>query len=145
MDRPPLPASARTPHPSRLDPKRPDYRLILSSHEKALADRDMAVKLDPADSAAYVARGGSYHQLGKHDQGLADRSRAIELDPKNATAWLARANAYFLMGRWQDATADLKETLRLNPDVTDLFAFDYDDIEILGYDPHPAIKAPVAV
>ena len=36
-------------------------------------------------------------------------------------------------------------TLRLNPAVTDLFAFRYEDIEILGYDPHPAIKAPVAV
>ena len=35
--------------------------------------------------------------------------------------------------------------LRLNPDVDDLFAFRFDDIEILDYDPHPAIKAPVAV
>ena len=36
-------------------------------------------------------------------------------------------------------------TLRLNPQVTDLLAFGYEDIEILGYDPAPAIKAPVAV
>jgi thymidylate synthase len=36
-------------------------------------------------------------------------------------------------------------TLRLNPEITDLFAFSYEDIQIEGYDPHPAIKAPVAI
>ena len=36
-------------------------------------------------------------------------------------------------------------TLRLNPEVIDLFAFRYDDIALEGYDPAPAIKAPVAV
>lgn len=36
-------------------------------------------------------------------------------------------------------------TLKLNPQVNDLFAFTYEDISLEGYDPHPAIKAPVAV
>ncbi|MFG1418533.1 thymidylate synthase [Xanthobacter sp. V0B-10] len=35
--------------------------------------------------------------------------------------------------------------LELNPQVHDLFAFRYEDVGITGYDPHPAIKAPVAV
>jgi thymidylate synthase len=33
----------------------------------------------------------------------------------------------------------------INPDVTNLFDFKYDDFSLVGYDPHPAIKAPVAV
>lgn len=36
-------------------------------------------------------------------------------------------------------------TMRINPEVTDLFAFRYEDFELLHYDPYPAIKAPVAV
>ena len=35
--------------------------------------------------------------------------------------------------------------MRLNPAVTDLFAFTYEDFTLTGYDPHPAIAAPVAV
>jgi len=35
--------------------------------------------------------------------------------------------------------------LKLNPAVTDIFAFQYEDIEIVNYDPHPSIKAPIAV
>jgi thymidylate synthase len=35
--------------------------------------------------------------------------------------------------------------MHLNPEVTDLFAFSYEDFRLEGYDPHPAIKAPVAV
>ena len=35
--------------------------------------------------------------------------------------------------------------LKLNPEITDIFDFKFEDIEIVGYESHPAIKAPVAV
>lgn len=33
----------------------------------------------------------------------------------------------------------------INPDVKDIFSFQYSDFELINYDPHPGIKAPVAV
>ncbi|MDA1208857.1 MAG: thymidylate synthase [bacterium] len=36
-------------------------------------------------------------------------------------------------------------TLKLNPEVKDLFSFTYGDIAVENYDPHPSIKAPIAV
>jgi thymidylate synthase len=35
--------------------------------------------------------------------------------------------------------------LRINPDVSDLFAFRFEDFVLEGYEPHPHIPAPVAV
>ncbi|MBO6893508.1 MAG: thymidylate synthase [Roseibium sp.] len=35
--------------------------------------------------------------------------------------------------------------MKINPDVTDLFSFRYEDFELVGYDPHPHIAAPIAV
>ena len=36
-------------------------------------------------------------------------------------------------------------TLKLNPDIKSVFDFTYEDIELIGYSPHPHISAPVAV
>jgi len=35
--------------------------------------------------------------------------------------------------------------LKLNPDIKDVFDFTYDDFEIVDYDPHPKIKAPITL
>ena len=35
--------------------------------------------------------------------------------------------------------------MKINPDVKDLFAFQYEDFQLEGYDPWPHIKADVSV
>jgi thymidylate synthase len=36
-------------------------------------------------------------------------------------------------------------TMKINPNVKDIFDFTIDDFELINYDPHPHIKAAVAV
>jgi thymidylate synthase len=60
-------------------------------------------------------------------------------------------DAHLYLNHVEQATLQLSRApkplprLHLNPAVGSIFAFRYDDIELSGYDPHPAIKAPIAV
>jgi thymidylate synthase len=36
-------------------------------------------------------------------------------------------------------------TMKINPAVQDIFGFKFEDFELINYQSHPAIKAPVAV
>ena len=55
-------------------------------------------------------------------------------------------NNHFEQARTQLArTPRPLPTMQLNPDVKSIFEFRYEDFQLLNYDPHPAIKAPVAV
>jgi len=35
--------------------------------------------------------------------------------------------------------------MKLNPAVNNIHNFTFEDFELVGYDPHPSIKAPIAV
>ncbi|MEY1662882.1 thymidylate synthase [Isoalcanivorax beigongshangi] len=60
-------------------------------------------------------------------------------------------DAHLYSNHFEQADLQLSRTpgplpqLRLNPDVTDLFAFRFEDIELLDYAPAAHIKAPVAI
>lgn len=76
-------------------------------------------------------------------------AQVVDLEPGEFIHTLGDAHLY--MNHLEQAREQLTReprplpTLRLNPDVRELDRFRYEDIEVLGYEPHPHIKAPVAV
>jgi thymidylate synthase len=64
---------------------------------------------------------------------------------------LTLGDAHLYLNHLDQAREQLRRTprafprLRLNPQVRDLFAFRYEDFVLEGYEPHAAIKAPIAV
>jgi thymidylate synthase len=70
---------------------------------------------------------------------------------KPAEFVLTLGDAHLYLNHLEQAREQLTRTprpfprMKLNPAVTDLFAFRYEDFTLEGYEPHPAIKAPIAV
>ena len=84
--------------------------------DRALADYNEAIRLDPKYALAYFSRGSFYGNiLGDKDRALADYNEAIRLDPKYAPAYNNRGNNYSGRGDNGRALADLDEAIRLDP------------------------------
>ena len=86
--------------------------------DKALADFDEAVKLDPKSALTHVDRGAIYQAKGDLDRAIADYDEAIEIDPNYANAFLSRANAYRDKHDLERTKQDLEAALRLDPQLT---------------------------
>jgi len=89
---------------------------------KALADSDMAIKLNPKYADAYILRAGVRLASGDRDKAIEDLTAVLDFDPQNpvahanlASAYNARALASFSAGKPDKMIADLSEAIRLDP------------------------------
>jgi thymidylate synthase len=76
-------------------------------------------------------------------------ARVTDLKPGEFVHTLGDAHLY--LNHVEQARVQLSRrprqlpSIELNPAVRDLFAFRYEDVVLKGYEPHPHIKAEVAV
>ena len=71
----------------------------MQRYDKALADLNRAIELDPADALDIASRGETYRLMGRYEEALADLNRAIELNPGYASAIASRGETYRPMKR----------------------------------------------
>ena len=87
------------------------------SRQRALEDYNAALKLDPANSHTYAARGHVYLSLDVFEFGLTDFEKALSLNAKEGMALLGRALLRDAKGDPVAALADLKAIVALPSDT----------------------------
>jgi len=84
-------------------------------HQRAIAEFDRAIELDPDQVEAYASRGFAHIQLGQFERGIADYDQAIELAPDNPTLYNDRGFAYSEVGDYERAILDYDRAIELDP------------------------------
>lgn len=92
--------------------------------DKATADYNQAIKLNPKYSLAYNNRGRVRQKRDDLAGAMADFNQAIKLNPKNAMAYRDRGNAKRKKGDLDGAIADYDRAIKLGAQPFDIEAAD---------------------
>jgi tetratricopeptide (TPR) repeat protein len=97
------------------------HEALKTDPEKAIADYDVALELNPTCAEAFYWRGGAYYKLGRPARALADCRRTIDLDPHHFSAY--RMMDYLLASeqKWDEIIAYWNRYLVLVPDQADAY------------------------
>jgi lipoprotein NlpI len=83
--------------------------------DRAIADYNEAIRLDPEYVTAYRNRARTWNLKGDADNSIADFNQAIKLNPKDAEAFFGRGRTFLGSGALPKALADLNQASELNP------------------------------
>lgn len=94
------------------------YRMK-KDYDRAFADYDKAIELDPNYALAYHQRGFTHAGKSEHDRAIADFDKALQLRPDFIGTFEQRANSYSAKGDYDRAIADYDTALAREPGASD--------------------------
>ena len=86
-----------------------------ASYDRAIADYDKAIEIDPKYAQAYNNRGYAYEAKGEHDRAIADYDKAIEIDPEVRVGLHQPRYVYAAKGEHDRAIADYDKAIEIDP------------------------------
>ncbi len=90
-------------------------------YDRAIADFNQAIKIDPNYAKPYNNRGLAYYYKKDYDRAFADFNQALKLDPSFAIAYNNRGLAYGEKKDYDRAIADFNQALKLDPKSADTY------------------------
>ena len=86
----------------------------LGDRDKAMADLDRGLRLNP-ESSALTIRAWIWKQKGDADKAIADFDAAIRLNPRESLAWRVRGATWASKDEYGKALEDFSEAIRVDP------------------------------
>ena len=96
---------------------RGDAYLLLSRADKALADYQMAAKLDTKTVAPFLALGNFYVNRKDYKKSIEMYEKGLQIDPQDDNLMMNIANSYSAMGEYAKADEYYDKALTFNPDL----------------------------
>lgn len=97
------------------------YNNNFRDYDKAIADYNKTIEINPKFSWPYHNRAVALGRLGRWDEAIVDYGRAIEIDQRYAEAYNGRAWAYCQIGNFEAAIVDANRALELKPNEANYF------------------------
>ena len=88
-------------------------------YDRAIADYDRAIQLNPDDAYPLSNRGNAHEHKGEYDRAIADYDQVIKLKPDHALSFYNRGIAFRLKGEYDRAIRDYDRAIELKPDGMD--------------------------
>jgi len=104
----------------------------IGKFDKAIADYNSAIELNPNLAECYHNMGSLWYDKGKYVKSIENYDKAIELNPNYARAYFSRGNTWFMKRELGKAIADYDEAIRLSRNQT--LAYKYRGVaKLLNY------------
>lgn len=83
--------------------------------DQAIADYDVALRLDQKSVVAHTNKGNALAQKGLSSDAIAEYDKALSLDPNYVNAYIGRGNAHADLRNYTQGLNDLDTALKLDP------------------------------
>ena len=92
-----------------------------SDPDRTIADYDAAIRTNPQNAEAFLARGKAWSEKKDYDRAIADYDAAIRINPQFASALGSRGVARMAKGDFEQGIADLTRAIEINPRLAPAF------------------------